>query len=309
MSQITAYGINYSLPRATLLHATPLFVSEFGARTCYNSFDKSEHKEILTLEDELENYYIKNNDTLLALENNVNEKGSKLLYDLSHTYFHESTLEHVVLNFNIKNTSRGVLQELARHRIASFSVQSTRYTLSDLVNTFLVIMKYNLGSRGFINRMNQFKGLLVTDDIDYNSIEFGTIFNKLQYQYIVMGEEKFISLTIAKSLIEQFNNFEGNADDCFKLLSSKTKRNVGDVVKGTVIADTFSVDLMFSINLRSLKNFFDLRLSGAAYYQIQWLAYSIYKEIPETYLDLIVNDAKKNQFKNLESKIESGDWI
>jgi len=308
MSQITAYGINYSLPRATLLHATPLFVSEFGARTCYNSFDKSEHQEILTLEDELENHYIKNNDTLSTLEKNVNEKGSKLLYDLSHTYFHESTLEHVVLNFNIKNTSRGVLQELARHRIASFSVQSTRYTLSDLVNTFLVVMKYNLGASGFINRMNRFKGLLVTDDIDYNAIEFGTIFNKLQHQYIILGEEKFISLTIAKSLIDQFNNFEGNEDECFKLLSSKAKRNVGDVVKGTVIADTFSVDLMFSINLRSLKNFFDLRLSGAAYYQMQWLAYSIYKEIPETYLDLIVNDAKKNQFKNLEAKINSGKW-
>ena len=45
---------------------------------------------------------------------------------------HASTAEHLSYNFNIKGVSRALLQELARHRIASYSVKSTRYTLKEL---------------------------------------------------------------------------------------------------------------------------------------------------------------------------------
>ena len=42
---------------------------------------------------------------------------------------HLSTIEHAVYTFEIDGISRGCLQEFARHRIASLSVKSTRYTL------------------------------------------------------------------------------------------------------------------------------------------------------------------------------------
>lgn len=45
---------------------------------------------------------------------------------------HESTIEHLVYSFDIDGISRACLQELARHRIASLSVKSTRYTLKEL---------------------------------------------------------------------------------------------------------------------------------------------------------------------------------
>ncbi len=45
---------------------------------------------------------------------------------------HASTIEHLVYNFDIDGISRACLQELARHRIASYSVKSTRYTLKEL---------------------------------------------------------------------------------------------------------------------------------------------------------------------------------
>ena len=45
---------------------------------------------------------------------------------------HSSTLEHVVYTFDVDGISRAVLQELARHRMASLSVKSTRYTLKEL---------------------------------------------------------------------------------------------------------------------------------------------------------------------------------
>jgi thymidylate synthase (FAD) len=47
---------------------------------------------------------------------------------------HSSTAEHLYYNFEIKGVSRALLQELARHRHASLSVKSTRYTLKELKN-------------------------------------------------------------------------------------------------------------------------------------------------------------------------------
>ena len=45
---------------------------------------------------------------------------------------HASTIEHLNYSFDIDGISRAVLQELARHRIASYTVKSTRYTLKEL---------------------------------------------------------------------------------------------------------------------------------------------------------------------------------
>ena len=42
---------------------------------------------------------------------------------------HESILEHINLTFSIQGLSRACLQELARHRHISLSVESTRHTL------------------------------------------------------------------------------------------------------------------------------------------------------------------------------------
>ena len=45
---------------------------------------------------------------------------------------HASTIEHLVYSFDIDGISRACLTELARHRIASYTVKSTRYTLKEL---------------------------------------------------------------------------------------------------------------------------------------------------------------------------------
>ena len=42
---------------------------------------------------------------------------------------HESILEHINLTYSVKGLSRACLQELARHRHISLSVESTRHTL------------------------------------------------------------------------------------------------------------------------------------------------------------------------------------
>jgi len=47
---------------------------------------------------------------------------------------HSSTIEHLEFSFDIDGISRACLQELARHRLFSFTVKSSRYTLQELKN-------------------------------------------------------------------------------------------------------------------------------------------------------------------------------
>ena len=46
---------------------------------------------------------------------------------------HESVLEHITLTYSVKGLSRACLQELARHRHISLSVESTRRTLKKII--------------------------------------------------------------------------------------------------------------------------------------------------------------------------------
>lgn len=91
--------------KVTLHHYTPLVICSDAIRTCWQSFDKSDQG---------------------------GEKDRELIDRVGNKFKHASTLEHLVYNFYIEGISRALLQELARHRMASLSVKSTRYTLKEL---------------------------------------------------------------------------------------------------------------------------------------------------------------------------------
>ncbi len=91
--------------KTMLLHYTPLNVCAHAIRTCWQSFEKSD---------------------------DGGEKDLALIDRVGNKFKHASTLEHITYNFYVQGISRACLQELARHRIASLSVKSTRYTLKEL---------------------------------------------------------------------------------------------------------------------------------------------------------------------------------
>lgn len=61
---------------------------------------------------------------------------------------HASVIEHLVYSFDIDGISRACLQELARHRIASYTVKSSRYTLQELKDEQSFIYKNNIIPEG-----------------------------------------------------------------------------------------------------------------------------------------------------------------
>ena len=91
--------------QVTLLNHTPLNICSHAIRTCWQSFEKGD---------------------------NGGEKDVELIDRVGNKFKHASTLEHLYYNFYIQGVSRALLQELARHRLASLSVKSTRCTLKDL---------------------------------------------------------------------------------------------------------------------------------------------------------------------------------
>jgi thymidylate synthase (FAD) len=98
-----------------LIHNTPLWVAAKAIRKCWASEGKS--------------------DTELNLLNDVvvcGENDKELIHRVGNKFKHASTLEHLVYTFDIDGISRACLQELVRHRMASYSVKSTRYTLKEL---------------------------------------------------------------------------------------------------------------------------------------------------------------------------------
>lgn len=138
----------------TLMHYTPLEVCAHAIRTCWQSFDKSD---------------------------DGGEKDKALIDRVGNKYKHASTMEHLVYTFYIRGVSRALLQELARHRIASPSVKSTRYTLKELkesepfaeddyggASKFIVLTRNELVDTASIKALNNLQSILksgVSNDI------------------------------------------------------------------------------------------------------------------------------------------------
>lgn len=272
----TVFGVEYSKPEVILMQDTGIGVAEAAARTCYDSFENSENEAIKYIENHMPD------DSTCQKINEI--KSSNLLNDLAWTHFHHSILEHANLSFLIRGTSRGVLQEHARHRIQAISVRSTRYTMSSVINAFIA-SETNQDREFFIKKVLGFD-MFVTCDEQYNRIEIGAIYDKLRYQSKKV--EDFNEIAVAKSSLALLDDFKGNAEALFEALETgKKKRNVGDAFKH-IITDNVKVDMVVTFNLRSLKNYFTLRDSGAAYFQIRWLAQEMMRKTPSKYLDLII---------------------
>ena len=283
----TVAGITYSKPEVILLQETGIGTSEIAARTCYDSFNLSENQYI-------RDFHLEGNCPEEISEINTIEH-SDLLDKLAWTHFHYSILEHANLTYLIKGTSRAVLQEHARHRLQAISVRSTRYTMSSVLNAYIATQLLSDEDErfSFFRRIIHNLDLFITTGSFYNTLEIDNIMRKLDHQKLQLGSDEFLKLAVAKSSLQMCESaklFKTDPEELFKKLQAgKSKRNVGDNFKH-IVSDNWKVDMVVTFNLRSLKNYFQLRDSGAAYFQIQYLAQAMKDVTPSKYLNLIIKD-------------------
>lgn len=203
-----------------LLEHTKLSNIVIGARTCYDSFHKGGNYDTPT--------------------DDITEKDKSLIDTLINTLSHKSVSEHCIYVFNIKGISRLCLQELARHRLASYSVKSTRYTLSQLAKD----EHFSITETGMANKQN------------------------------LQRATKYINLT-------------GNelVDSCAVSSLSNLQVALKDGIKNDIakycLPECWKVDLVWTINIRSLMNFLELRLSNSAHFEIRELAKNILNTLPK----------------------------
>ena len=156
---------------------------------------------------------------------------------------HDSVLEHIVFTFNIEGISRLCLQELARHRIASYTVQSTRFTLPD-----------KTGARHLLEKIESLE--------EWNDAEG---ISELIDSY-------FVNPYLASPRGEPYYKFMLSSMKLF--LEKIEKGGSSDYVK-YYLPEGWRVNLTWTINLRALRNFLYLRVSKQAHPEIRNLAQSI----------------------------------
>ncbi len=163
---------------------------------------------------------------------------------------HETVIEHVVFNFRITGISRTLLQEFVRHRIASYTVKSTRYTLVKDI-------------RNINTETDESTMLFVVPDL----------FKK--YPHLYMFYRKHLGMCI-ENMIHMYNMLSDLKENGETLDDER----ITDYVK-YMLPEAFRTDAFWTVNLRSLRNFLKLRSSKRSEREIRKLAKTTFKVIRE----------------------------
>ena len=172
---------------------------------------------------------------------------------------HASTIEHLVYSFDIDGISRACLQELARHRIASYTVKSSRYTLQELKK-----------EEPFIS--NQMNGLI-------RELKVGS---KLLTKETVERASKYIVLT-GNNIVDY------NSIVQLDMLREVICAGIPNDISKYNLVEAYKTSLVSTFNARSLQNFLSLRSSKHALWEIQLLANAMYDCIPGEHKFLFEN--------------------
>jgi len=211
--------------KVELLQHTDLDICAHAIRTCWQSFDKSDEG---------------------------GEKDKELINRVGNKFKHSSTLEHLFYTFYISGVSRALLQELARHRMASPSVKSTRYTLKELKD-----------EDSFTNGMSmlELKEKYTSKDEVYADKHMVKASKYLVWTY-ELGVD-FSSVVALENL--RLMLLDGVSNDKAKFC----------------LPESYKTELTWSINARSLQNFIALRSSSSALWEIRDLAKALYETLPK----------------------------
>jgi len=163
----------------TLLNHTPLWIADKAIGKCWDKPTPDTNDEGVCPSCGSESFEFKSQPDDYYLCDNCNAQfGSPIkipgcnvarIERIANKNKHASTIEHVSYNFDIDGISRACLQELVRHRISSFSVKSSRYTLAELTDEDTFITPFT--EQYAIDRACKYIVLTGNDDVDSASVE------------------------------------------------------------------------------------------------------------------------------------------
>lgn len=169
---------------------------------------------------------------------------------------HGSIAEHCTVNFDIRGVSRALLQEVARHRHANITVASTRYRLKEL----------KLEEPFVINE---------------------STFNK----YDIERAKKYLVLPPHANAYDKVWQTQVKMLDMLRELLVLEKDS-NDINKYCLI-ESYKTDFVWTLNIRSMMNLFELRTDKSALWEFRDLANAMFNVLPSDYKFLLKDYVKE----------------
>jgi len=217
---------------------------------------------------------------------------------------HVSPLEHSYFTFAIDGISRITAQQLTRHRIASFSMQSQRYVdMGDFkykipkeIENIGYLKQHYIKDMDKINKMYSLysKELLLNYVHEYGFVkikseEYDNIYATIKKIILFLADEKKeLNENEINKIINESDNNEKDKKDFRKYIASMHKKAIENA--RYILPGAASSSLVYSTNAASLLHFLALRDCKRAQDEIREIAKQII-EILKTESPLIYNRA------------------
>jgi thymidylate synthase (FAD) len=188
---------------------------------------------------------------------NLDEEKTRNFVDMLMKLGHESPIEHVSFTFAAEGISRTLTHQLVRHRIASYSQQSQRYV-----------------------KLQQFEYIVPP------SIEAIPEAKKIFVEQMERDQKAYDDLS-ATLKQEHTKRLMDNGMEEKKALKTAEKMAIEDA--RYVFPNACETKIVFTMNARSLLNFFDHRCCNRAQWEIRQMAEEMLKQVVEVAPSLFKN--------------------
>ena len=213
-----------------------------------------------------------------------NEKPNTDLLKRIVNFGHESTIEHIVFNFEIIGISRLCLQEIVRHRIASYTVESTRYTLHKMLKEFEPFMFSNGNIKQLSLDIPENKDEILTIVDKYFVNPYKNDFSRMRYDDLILLDLYYSNMfSQIESLYNSYDYLKHKLED--KSIDERPE----DYLKYNLL-ESKRTELVMTINLRSFRNFLKLRNKKSAHFEIRKVAELMKNEIMKTDFRFLVEE-------------------
>ena len=184
-----------------------------------------------------------------GIEENLTDESIEKFLNMLINIGHESPLEHVSFTFAVEGISRSCSHQIVRHRIASFSQQGQRYV-----------------------KLNQFEYIVPPeiDKIKEAKELFIDAMKKDQDSY-----DKLVDILFEK----HYNNLIKNGKNEKEAKREAEKKAIEDA--RYVFPNACETKMVFTMNTRSLYNFFNHRCCERAQWEIRALAIEMLRQVRE----------------------------
>lgn len=167
---------------------------------------------------------------------------------------HESPIEHVSFTFGVEGVSRSLSHQLIRHRIGSYSQQSQRYVKLD---QFEYIIPPSIGEEERAKK-------IFVDSMEKNQKDYDDIVDILYDKHL----KEFLNQGLKESVAKQKSEKQAIEDARY------------------IFPNACETKIVFTMNARSLLNFFKLRCCNRAQWEIRELAIEMLKKVKNVYSTL-----------------------